>query len=122
MAKQEQSFRQFWNNSKSIQEKDWPTFFKYYWPGFDAWSIGVVILKMYVYIAQVPKYTQDPSWRVLSAKIKGILRNLLRMNPIERIDCVEALYMFHPESRILESATAKTWLQEKEKLRRPGAV
>ena len=44
------------------------------------------------------------------------------MNPIERIDCVEALYMFHPESRILESATAKTWLQEKEKVRRPGAV
>jgi serine/threonine protein kinase len=122
MAKQEQSFRQFWNNSKSIQEQDWPTFFQYYWPGFDAWSIGVVILKMYVYMGQVPKYTQDPSWRGLSAKIKGILRNLLRMNPIERIDCVEALYMFHPESRILESATAKTWLQEKEKLRRPGTV
>ena len=119
MAKQEQSFRQFWKNSKSIQEQDWVTFFKYYWPGFDAWSVGVVILKLYLFIAQVPKYTQDPSWRGLSTRIKGILRNLLRMNPIERIDCVEALYMFHPESQILTSATAKSWIQDKDGIRRP---
>lgn len=119
MAKQEQSFRQFWKNSKSIQEQDWVNFFKYYWPGFDAWSIGEVILNLYVYIARVPKYTQDPSWKGLSTRIKGVLRNLLRMNPIERIDCVEALYMFHPESPILASDVAKSWLQEKDGIRRP---
>ena len=122
MVKQEQSFQYFWKKSKSIQEENWVLFFKYYWPGFDAWSIGVVILKLYTHIAHISKYTKMPFWNKLSGKIKAILRGLLRMNPIERIDCVEALYIFHPESPILNTDVARSWLQEKENIRRPTSI
>lgn len=122
MKDQEESFRAFWNKSKSIQDADWVNFFKYYWPGFDSWCVGVVILKIYSNIAQIPLYTKDPSWKNLSKKVKEILRLLLRMNPLERIDCIEALYIFHPESEMLKSDTASTWIQDREAFRRPIRV
>lgn len=122
MIKQEKSFRSFWENSKSIQESDWVSFFKYYWPGFDAWSFGTVILKIYSHVSQAPVYTKDPSWAQISLKIKAILRGLLQVNPIERIDCIEALYMFHPESPIFKLEAATSWLEEKERFRKPIAT
>ena len=122
MDAQERSFRDFLKKSKSIQESDWTTFFKYYWPGFDAWGIGVVILKMYLHISQVPTYTKDASWKGLSEKMKSVIRSLLRVNPIERIDCVEALYMFHPESHIFNSDRATSWIQERANFRKPFSV
>ncbi len=122
MEAQEKSFRSFINKSKSIQDSNWVNFFKYYWPGFDAWGIGAVILNMYKHLSQLPTYTKDPSWSALSEKIKGVLRGLLRVNPIERIDCVEALYMFHPESHIFNSERATSWIQEKGDFRKPLSV
>jgi hypothetical protein len=119
MAQQERAFRAFWSRSKSIQEADWTTFFKFYWPGLDAWGIGVILLDIYAYIARVPAYTKAAGWKGLSTRILDVIRGLLRMNPVERIDCVEALYIFHPESPILASDTATTWIQEREKMRRP---
>lgn len=119
MTQQTKSFREFWKRSKSIQEANWTEFFKFYWPGFDAWSVGVIILPMYSNISRIPKYTEPASWKGLSARIVEILRGLLKMNPIERIDCVEALYLFHPESTILTSETAIAWIQEREKMRKP---
>lgn len=122
MDAQERSFRDFLKKSKSIQESDWTGFFKYYWPGFDAWGIGAVILKIYLYISQVPTYTKEASWKLLSEKMKSVIRGLLRVNPIERIDCVEALYMFHPESHIFNSDRATSWIQERGDFRKPFSV
>lgn len=119
MAQQEKSFRNFWKRSKSIQDADWTTFFKFYWPGLDAWGIGVIILNMYSYISRSPNYTESPSWKGLSVRIKEVLRGLLRVNPVERIDCVEALALFYPESSILSSPTATEWLKERDKIRKP---
>jgi len=122
MDAQERSFRDFLKKSKSIQESDWTGFFKYYWPGFDAWGIGAVILKIYLYISQVQTYTKDASWKELSEKMKSIIRALLRVNPIERIDCVEALYMFNPESHIFQLERATSWIQERSNFRKPFSI
>lgn len=119
MDQQYTSLRNFMNNSKSIMESDWVSFFKYYWPGFDAWGIGAVILKFYSFVSQIPTYTKEESWKEVSEKTKYILRGLLRASPLERIDCVEALYIFQPESDIFKSERALTWIQEKGAFRKP---
>jgi len=118
MAKQANSFRKFWSRSKSIQEGDWVTFFKFYWPGFDAWAIGVILLNLYSYFSRVPLYTEAANWKMLSSRTVEILRGLLKMNPLERIDCVEALYIFNPDSAVLTSGAATAWMQERVKMRK----
>lgn len=118
MTRQANSFRAFWKRSKSIQEADWTTFFKFYWPGFDAWCVGVIILKLYSYVSRSPAYTVAVEWKELSGRIIEVLRVLLRMNPVERRDCVEALYMFNPDSPVLASESAMKWIGDREKMRR----
>ena len=99
------SFIKFWNSSISAQKMDWPTYFKTYWSTFDSWSIGVVLLKMY--IETHGKYVS----------IKGVLRGLLLIDPRRRLDCVEALAQLDPENEIVNSPSGIAWLAEKEKIR-----
>ena len=104
-------FMKFWNTSVVCKKKDWLGFFKMYWPAFDAWGVGFVILYIYsnaIYIKNV-----SPDWPVLSTQLKDLLRGLLRMDPRRRLDCVEALNMFNPSSRVLSSPSGKAWLKQR---------
>lgn len=120
MTGQRDSFRRFWNNSKSIQQRDWVGLYKYYWPGFDAWSFGAILLEMYMKFANTSAYTDQPGWLSLASRIREVLRGLLKMNPVMRIDCVEALFMFNPESPILNTEAAKKWMQNRQRMRQPS--
>ena len=117
LALQGKNFQKLWTSSQSIKRKDWVTFFKLYWPGFDAWAVGNVIMAMYVAYSMNPVYYRMPDWKSVSTSIKEILRGLVQMSPILRIDCVEALAMFDPDNRVVLSASGKAWLKEKEKMR-----
>jgi len=108
------SFVEFWNSSKSMKEQNLVSFFNYYWPAFDAWSIGYVILVLFRHYIQIT-HVQDDAATFMS--IKEILRGLLCMNPRKRIDCVEALAKFDPMSTILSSQAGKKWMSEREQAR-----
>jgi len=113
LIQQGKAFQEFWNNSKSVKNEDWVNFFKFYWTGFDAWGIGIIILKMYKIFATNPIYYKDPKWKMTEANIKEILRGLLQMSPTSRMDTVQALATFDPENRVVLSASGKAWLEKK---------
>jgi serine/threonine protein kinase len=117
LASQKKAFQAFWDRSQSVKNRDWPSFFKFYWPGFDAWSVGAVIIKMYITFSLDPKYSESADWKMTASSTKEILRGLLQMSPQKRIDCVEALAMFDPENRVVSSSSGKAWLKEKERVR-----
>jgi len=108
------SFVEFWNSSKSMKEQDLVSFFKYYWPAFDAWSIGYVILVLFRHYIQVSHVQDDPATFM---SVKEILRGLLCMSPRTRIDCVEALAKFEPMSTLLTSQAGQKWMREREQVR-----
>jgi len=108
-------FMKFWNTSVVCKKKDWVGFFRLYWPAFDAWGVGIVILSIYykgLYVKNV-----SPDWTTLSGQLKEVLRGLLRMDPRKRLDSVEALHMFNPFSHVLSSASGKAWLEQRQALR-----
>ena len=117
LALQGKNFRALWDNSQSVKKKDWVTFFKLYWPGFDAWAVGNVIMTMFIACSMNPIYYKMSDWKAVSASIKEILRGLVQMSPLLRTDCVEALAIFDPENRVVLSASGKAWLKEKERVR-----
>jgi serine/threonine protein kinase len=112
--RQLQSFVEFWNSSKSMKEQDLVAFFKFYWPAFDAWSVGYVILILFRRYVQLTNVHDDPTTFM---SIKEILRGLLCMNPRTRIDCVEALAKIDPTSAILTSPAGQKWIYEREQSR-----
>jgi len=114
---QANKFIAFWKSSNVVKEKDWVRFFQLYWPAFDAWGIGYVILHIYKYALASKEAATQPKITDTLDKTKEVIKGLLRMDPRSRLDCIEALQLFDPENAIVESAAGKVWLTEKDEIR-----
>lgn len=112
--RQLRDFDEFWKSSQAAQKKDWVAFFRMYWPAFDAWGAGFIILHIYMQALNVKELQDSDDWSLLSSQLKEILRGLLRMDPRKRMDCVEALAVISPESAVVSSLSGRAWLEQKE--------
>lgn len=105
--------------SKSFQQHDWLNCWKVYWPGFDAWSIGAVLLQVLEIELSIPEFVNSNKWNTESSKIKKVLRGITHANPIERLDAAEALSILtngaHP--LISSGSAGSVWVEEKKKRR-----
>lgn len=113
---------QWAQESSSFQKHDWLSCWKVYWPGFDAWAIGAVLLQILEIQSSLPSFLETAPWKEKGSKIKTILIGLCKSHPAERIDCAEALSLLtdgnHPliSSESVDSRGA-SWVLEKKKNR-----
>jgi len=101
------SLYRFYQQSKSVKDGDSEAWFKSYWTKYDSWGIGINI------VYQIVKWSISPSFSIEThkAKLFPILRKMCAVNPLERIDCVQALHMWNPSHFILQKY-AKEWLKK----------
>jgi hypothetical protein len=106
--------------SQSFQQKDWLTCWKVYWPGFDAWAIGVLLLQVLEIQMAIPEFQNSVMWKQKGSLIKNVIIGLCRSHPAERIDTAEALSMLTEGSHPLIAAgsVGNDWVKEKQS-RRP---
>jgi hypothetical protein len=106
--------------SQGFQHKDWLSCWKLYWPGFDAWGIGAVLLLVLEIQMASPGFIDSHLWVDHGEKIQEVLRGLCRANPIHRMDALEALSKLTDGSHSLISAgsAGSVWVSEKQR-RRP---
>jgi hypothetical protein len=106
-------------NSKSFQQHDWLNCWKIYWPGFDAWSIGAVLLQVLEIQMSIPEFIKSERWISEGSKIKNVLIGLTRANPTDRLDAAEALSLLtngiHP--LISSESAGSAWVEEKKRHR-----
>lgn len=110
-------FVAFWKNSEAAKRNDLKRFFELYWRAFDAWSIGGILLHFLSAVEAIPAATSVASWPSVRQRLRLVTRGLLRMSPQARLDAVEALALWNPESAILESPKAKEWLAKRDEVR-----
>jgi hypothetical protein len=77
-------------SSQSFQRGDWLTCWKLYWPGFDAWSLGAMLLEVYE-IQVLASGVKHGSVQQQDGLIREVLRGLCEGSPAKRLDAVEAL-------------------------------
>lgn len=111
-------FVKFWRESGIVRRKDWVSLFKTYWPVFDSWSIGAVLLHLFEYCQMMPQIANSQEFKSVRPRMKEVLRSLLRLNPKRRFDCVEALNMWNSENEVVLSERGQAWLEEREKQRK----
>jgi len=108
-----EEFKQFWLTSKAVQEHDWVTFYKLYWPVVDSWAIGNDLLK----ILRMMNISQDLStneeWIQKRGVVKQVLRGLLRASPKLRLDAMQALAIYDPMNELVSGASGRAWLEKK---------
>lgn len=116
-ARQIAELRNFWKTSVAVQKKDWMTFYKLYWPLVDAWAMGSIIMRVLRKLILFRTFTDSPAWKERGSTIKMILRGLLRTSPRNRIDCVEALFLYDPMNNLVTSDTGRAWLEKRQTYR-----
>jgi serine/threonine protein kinase len=104
-----QSMLSFYQRSKSMKAGDLNTWFQTYWRTIDSWAIGVNLVDF------IRKLSLWPSFRPILAKNKAILFPMLKrmcaVSPIDRIDCVQALYHLDPANFIIKKY-GKAWIDK----------
>lgn len=97
------ALQQCQEESISIHNKDYRRFLKTWWPQWDSWSIGVIMLSLYTI---VPQDRQDK-------RVFEICRYLLSPSPSNRPDAIEALAQFKPDSYVLKTY-CMDWLAKRQ--------
>jgi len=118
--KQAENFRKFWGTSRAVRHEDWVMFWKTYWPMFDSWSIGAVLIEM---LNRLVRRTDSAMLGLNSPRmevLQNALRMMLQISPRERFDCVEVLNMYDPLNKVLKTTAAKKWLEKRKKERNYG--
>ena len=105
--------------SQSFQQKDFLTCWKLYWPGFDAWSIGALLLEVLETQVSIQAFNQSEQWKNNGSTIQNVLRGLCKGHPAQRLDAVEALHLLTNGSNPLISAgsVGADWVVQKQKKR-----
>lgn len=119
---QAREFLAFWNSSKAAKEGDYVELFKTYWSKFDAWSIGGVFLEIFKISSELPSIQAQEGYGTTIRRLKEVIRGLVRMNPRDRLDCVEALALWNPDNAIVTDTKGEAWLQQRGRQRKAMAA
>lgn len=115
---QTQALLRFWASSAAAQRQDWVSMFRMYWPGQDAWGIGIILVEMmkqWSYSAALREATSD--WEEIQSQMKELLRGLLQFDPRKRFDCLEALCVWDPENTMCLEGAGAAWLAQRAAVR-----
>lgn len=105
----------FWVSSDYARKRNFVRLWQTYWPGFDAWSIGCLIQETLSALLLFPEFTEG-EYRTKKASVLAALHGLLDPNPRNRLDCMEALFLFDPGNKYIERF-GKQWLAARKRQR-----
>jgi serine/threonine protein kinase len=106
----------FWTTSNAAKKRDFVKLWKIYWPGFDAWAIGCILMETLKSLLLLPDFMKGP-FHQRKALVLATLRGLLDPNPKDRLDCIEALALFDPGNPWL-SRFGQDWLAARKRQRK----
>ena len=113
------SLRNFFKSSSIFQKHDDTTLvklWKIYYPGFDSWSIGIILLEQLQKQLFSYEFVESSEWKLKRFIVIEMLEKMCCTNPKERIDCVEALSMFDPFNNIYQKYGID-WVEQRRKQR-----
>jgi serine/threonine protein kinase len=113
------SLEKFFKSSSIFQTHNETTLvklWKIYYPGYDSWSIGILLLEYLQRYLYSYEFVESSEWKLKRFIIMEILEKMTSTNPKERIDCVEALSMYDPFNNIYQKYGVK-WVEQRRKQR-----
>lgn len=104
-----EQLEQFAATSASITSGNSLMWFNTYWRTIDSWSIGCIMVEVLSTLSVWANFT--PMIMKHRAKLMPLLRRMCAVNPIQRVDCVQALYYLQPDHFIIRKY-GKAWLDK----------
>ena len=104
-----EQLEQFAATSSSITSGNVLGWFNNYWRTIDSWAIGAVIVDLLSSFSVMSEFI--PMIMKHKPQLMPLLRRMCAINPIQRIDCVQALYYLQPDHFIIRKY-GKAWLEK----------
>jgi hypothetical protein len=111
------SLERFVHSSKAIREHNWYFYYKLYWSKMDAWMIGLVLTSLFTDLSMDPDFEELDEYKKKSRSCLKALEGLTRMDAGIRLDAIEALEIWAPDSPVLKQTDVQDWLKEQNKVR-----
>lgn len=110
----EEQFEDFTSKSKSYKNLDLKGWFTSHWRTLDSWSLAVVFLEIIYSFSFFPSF-ESGSWQYEKKRVLPILGKMLKINPFERLDCIQALDELdkssdNPGDNFVLNKIGKNWL------------
>jgi len=105
-----EQLEQFAAISTSIISGDILKWFNNYWRTIDSWAIGAIIIELMSSFSLMSSFT--PMIMKHKPQLMPLLRRMCAINPIQRVDCVQALYYLQPDHFIIRKY-GKAWLEKR---------
>ena len=117
--KQMKRLETFVRGSKSFQENNRYGYYKLYWNKVDAWGLGTMLLSMYVdMLATDSAFERAPELLQKEDMVKTVLLSMCDTEPALRMDAIEALSLWAPNSAVLQNPEIQSWLAEQRNQRK----
>ena len=82
----------------------------HYWTTIDSWAIGALIVQFISNYSLWPSFA--PVLKKHSSTLFPLLRRMCAVSPIQRVDCIQALYYLNPNHFIIRTY-GKAWIEKK---------
>jgi hypothetical protein len=104
-----QELDNLYKRSRSVQAGNLGDVFQHYWRMIDSWAIGSTLVYFLSNLSLWPDF--EPMIQQIRPTLLPVLRQMCKVSPLDRIDCVQALYQLRPESFIITRYASK-WLDK----------
>lgn len=112
LEQQVNEIKMFMKSSIAFNERNWVSFYKIYWKKIDAWSIGSILLYT---ITNITMNNNSNDSRI--DKWRTCVSGLCEIDPGKRLDALEALELWAPDSKILALPEVQVMLKEQKEIR-----
>ena len=99
--------RRFYYESRSAQAHDIVGWFHSYWRTVDSWAIGVNLVESFSLFSLWPSLAAKLD--AVRGKLFPVVAQMCAINPMDRIDCVQALQLLDPNNFIVRTY-GRAWL------------
>jgi hypothetical protein len=118
LESQEKTFEKFLNSSIVIEKEDAVEFFKIYWTKFDAWGFGTILAHI-LYDCMFDTSFVNNIYKPNKIAINSVVKGLLNSDPVLRLDAIEALQIWNPNSSLLKEPNIISWISKQSSYRLP---
>ncbi len=95
--------------SSYFKRGDFEGWWAIHWPKIDVWSVGFVLLHLWNRLSKYDGFARNKVYLEKRRMILDVLRGMMELNPMKRLNAVQALQKWAPTSLVLRRYAGK-WI------------
>jgi serine/threonine protein kinase len=107
---QVQKLTEYRMRSSYFKRGDFEAWWAVHWPKIDVWSLGFVLLTLWNRLSKYDGFAKNKVYIEKRRMILDVLRGMMEVNPMKRLNAVQALQKWAPTSVVLRRYAGK-WVK-----------